>query len=55
VSIFDRGLLFADGVYEVAAAVNGQPLDADLHLARLERSLARSGSAVDRRSPSGRR
>ena len=43
VSIFDRGLLFADGVYEVAAAVNGRPLDADLHLARLERSLAAIG------------
>jgi D-alanine transaminase len=40
VSIFDRGLLFADGVYEVAAALNGRSLDADLHLARLERSLA---------------
>ncbi|HYW33105.1 MAG TPA: aminotransferase class IV, partial [Gemmatimonas sp.] len=40
VSIFDRGLLFADGVYEVAAVYNGRLLDADLHLARLERSLA---------------
>lgn len=43
VSIFDRGLLFGDGVYEVAAAVNGKLLDADLHLARLERSLAAVG------------
>ena len=40
VSIFDRGLLFGDGVYEVAAVYNGQLLDADLHLARLGRSLA---------------
>ena len=40
VSIFDRGLLFGDGVYEVAAVFNGRLLDADLHLARLERSLA---------------
>jgi D-alanine transaminase len=40
VSIFDRGLLFGDGVYEVATVVNGRLLDADLHLARLERSLA---------------
>ena len=39
VSIFDRGLLFGDGVYEVAAVYNGQLLDADLHLARLARSL----------------
>ncbi len=40
ISIFDRGLLFGDGVYEVAAVFNGRLLDADLHLARLERSLA---------------
>ncbi len=40
VSIFDRGLLFGDGVYEVAAVFNGRLLDADLHLARLERSLS---------------
>lgn len=40
VSIFDRGLLFGDGIYEVAAVFNGRLLDADLHLARLERSLA---------------
>jgi len=39
VSIFDRGLLFGDGVYEVAAVLNGRLLDADLHLARLKRSL----------------
>ncbi len=39
VSIFDRGLLFGDGVYEVAAVYNGRLLDADLHLARLARSL----------------
>jgi D-alanine transaminase len=38
-SIFDRGLLFGDGVYEVAAALNGRLLDADRHLVRLERSL----------------
>ena len=40
VSIFDRGLLFGDGVYEVAAVLNGRLLDADLHLLRLEKSLA---------------
>jgi D-alanine transaminase len=37
-SIFDRGVLFGDGVYEVAAVFNGRLLDADLHLHRLERS-----------------
>jgi D-alanine transaminase len=40
VSIFDRGLLFGDGVYEVAAVFGGRLLDADRHLVRLERSLA---------------
>lgn len=39
ISIFDRGLLFGDGVYEVAAVYDGQLLDADLHLVRLKRSL----------------
>jgi len=43
VSIFDRGLLFGDGGYEVAAVYNGRMLDADLHLARLERSLTAIG------------
>ena len=40
VSIFDRGLLFGDGVYDVATVLNGQLLDADFHLARLGRSCA---------------
>lgn len=43
ISIFDRGLLFGDGVYEVAAILNGRVLDADLHLARLHRSLRAIG------------
>lgn len=45
VPIFDRGLLFGDGVYEVAAVVNGRLLDADLHLVRLARSLRAVGIA----------
>ena len=40
VSIFDRGLLFGDGVYDVATVLNGQLLDAEFHLARLGRSCA---------------
>lgn len=40
VSIFDRGLLFGDGVYDVATVLNGRLLDADFHLARLDRSCA---------------
>lgn len=46
VSIFDRGLLFGDGVYEVAAVYNGRLLDADLHLVRLERSLGEIGMTM---------
>lgn len=43
VSIFDRGLLFGDGVYEVAAVFQGRLLDADRHLVRLERSQREIG------------
>jgi D-alanine transaminase len=39
VSVLDRGFLFADGVYEVAAVLDGRLVDNDAHLARLERSL----------------
>lgn len=40
ISIFDRGFLFGDAVYEVTAVLDGEMIDNDLHLARLERSLA---------------
>jgi D-alanine transaminase len=40
VSILDRGFLFADGVYEVAAVIDGRLVDNEAHLSRLERSLA---------------
>jgi len=39
VSIFDRGFLFADGVYEVTAVLGGKLVDFPGHAARLERSL----------------
>ena len=39
VSIFDRGFLFADGVYEVTPVVNGKLVDYPAHVERLERSL----------------
>lgn len=39
VSIFDRGFLFADGIYEVTAVINGKLVDYDPHMERLERSL----------------
>jgi len=39
VSIFDRGFLFADGVYEVTSVLDGKLIDFDGHAARLQRSL----------------
>ena len=39
ISIFDRGFVFADGIYEVAAVLDGKLVDNDAHLARLEKSL----------------
>ena len=39
ISIFDRGFLFADGVYEVTAVLNSKLVDYDPHMERLERSL----------------
>lgn len=39
VSVFDRGFLFADAIYEVSAVIDGRLVDNDLHLDRLERSL----------------
>ena len=40
VSIFDRGFLMADGVYEVTSVLDGKLIDFDGHVRRLERSLA---------------
>ncbi|HMN72049.1 MAG TPA: D-amino-acid transaminase [Rhodoblastus sp.] len=39
VSVFDRGFLFADGIYEVCAVLDGKLVDNAAHLARLDRSL----------------
>lgn len=39
ISVLDRGFLFADGVYEVTAVIDGKLVDNAAHLARLERSL----------------
>jgi len=40
VSIFDRGFLMADGVYEVTSVLGGKLVDFAGHVARLQRSLA---------------
>ena len=39
VPIMDRGFLFADGIYEVSAVLDGRLVDNEAHLARLDRSL----------------
>lgn len=40
VSVFDRGFLFADAVYEVTAVIGGRLIDYAGHAARLQRSLS---------------
>ncbi|NVK06889.1 MAG: D-amino-acid transaminase [Marivivens sp.] len=47
VSIFDRGFLMADGVYEVTSVIGGKLVDFAGHAKRLERSL----SELDMASP----
>ena len=39
ISVFDRGFLFADAVYEVTSVLEGRLVDNPGHLARLRRSL----------------
>lgn len=46
VPLFERGLLFGDGIYEVTAVVNGRLVDFDLHIDRLFRSAAAIGLTV---------
>lgn len=40
ISVFDRGFLFADGVYEVSSVIRGRLVDNRSHLRRLHRSLS---------------
>jgi D-alanine transaminase len=46
VSILDRGFLFADGIYEVSAVLDGRLIDNASHLARLERSVGEIALAL---------
>ena len=39
ISVLDRGFLFADGIYEVSAVLEGRLVDNSAHLARLQRSV----------------
>lgn len=43
ISIFDRGFIFGDGIYEVSAVLGGKLVDCEAHLARLERSADEIG------------
>ena len=45
VSIFDRGFVFGDGVYEVVPVIRGRLADRDYFLQRLARSLGELGIA----------
>jgi D-alanine transaminase len=40
ISVFDRGFLMADGVYEVSSVLDGKLVDNAAHIKRLERSLS---------------
>lgn len=40
ISVFDRGFLFADGIYEVCTVINGKLIDNTAHMARLRRSMS---------------
>jgi len=46
VSVFDRGFLFADAIYEVAGVVDGRLVDYEGHVARLKRSAGELGLTV---------
>lgn len=46
ISVLDRGFLFAEGIYEVAAVIDGKLIDSAAHLARLERSAAAIGISL---------
>ena len=39
ISIFDRGFLFGDGIYEVTPVIDGRLVDREAHMGRLKRSL----------------
>ncbi|HLT63186.1 MAG TPA: aminotransferase class IV, partial [Pseudohongiella sp.] len=40
ISVFDRGFLFGDGVYEVIPVIQGKLVDEEYGIERLRRSLA---------------
>jgi D-alanine transaminase len=46
ISVLDRGFLFADGIYEVSAVLDGKLIDNASHLARLQRSVGEIALAL---------
>jgi branched-subunit amino acid aminotransferase/4-amino-4-deoxychorismate lyase len=40
VSVFDRGFVYGDGIFEAVLAVNGKPFRWTQHMERFERSAA---------------
>ncbi len=46
ISVFDRGFLFADAVYEVTAVIDGQLIDFNGHFQRLQRSCKELGLSL---------
>ena len=51
VSVFDRGFLFSDSVYEVVSVLDGKLVDFDGHVCRLSRSLGELGIKAANRKP----
>ena len=47
ISVFDRGFLFGDGIYEVMAQINGRFFYKEAHMARLRRCLGEIGIDFD--------
>ncbi len=46
ISVFDRGFLYGDSVYETMRTAGGQPLELERHLARLRRSADGIGLSI---------
>jgi len=47
ISVFDRGFIFGDGIYEVMAQINGRFFYGDAHITRLKRCLKEIGISMD--------
>jgi len=47
ISVFDRGFLFADGIYEVASVIGGKLIDFPAHISRLHRSAGELDMRID--------